>query len=59
MTNESPISTAIATLFQNEMTVQGLAELRGRFPKDVVHDMTDENQFKAARKVRTERKKLT
>jgi len=41
------------------MTDQGLAELRKRFPKDVVHDMTDDKQLKAARKVRTERNKLT
>jgi len=58
MTNETPISTAIATLFSNEMTDQGLAELRERFPADLVHDMTNETQFKAARKTRTERNKL-
>jgi len=58
MSNESPISTAIATLFSGEMTEQGLADLRKRFPKEVVHDMTVEAEFKAARKIRTERNKL-
>lgn len=58
MNAKNPISTAIATLFSGEMTDQGLAELRERFPEDVVHDMTDEVQFKAARKIRTERNKL-
>lgn len=57
MSNEN-ISTAIATLFSNEITEQGLSELRERFPKDVVHDMTDDVQFKSARKDRTERNKL-
>jgi len=58
MTKETPISTAIVTLFSSEMTDQGLEELRERFPTDLVHDMTNETQFKAARKVRTERNKL-
>jgi hypothetical protein len=57
MSNEK-ITTAIATLFANEMTEQGLAELHKRFPVDVVHDMTDSVQFQAARKDRTERNKI-
>jgi hypothetical protein len=59
MTNENDIQYAIMTLFAGEMTEQGLAELRKRFPKDIVHDMTDEKQFKSGRKVRTELNKLT
>ncbi len=52
-------STAIATLFSGEITEQGLADLRERFPKEVVHDMTVDAEFKAGRKVRTELNKLT
>lgn len=56
MTNKS---SEISTLFSNEITESALSDLRERFPTDIVHDMTDEAQFKAARKVRTEKNKLT
>ena len=49
----------IETIFKDELTQQGLEELRSRFPSDLVMDMTDDNQFKQARKIRTERNKLT
>lgn len=49
----------VLALFNDQITEQGLTELRGRFPSDLVVDMTDEAQFKEARKVRTERNKLT
>ncbi|NRA60853.1 MAG: hypothetical protein HRU25_08050, partial [Psychrobium sp.] len=51
-------STAITNVFANEITEQGLAELRKTYPSDVVHDMSDMVQFKAARLIRTERNKL-
>tara|TARA_R110000850_G_scaffold259903_1_gene387062 strand:- start:46 stop:1338 length:1293 start_codon:yes stop_codon:yes gene_type:complete len=56
--SEKNIETAISVLFEGEMTEQGLTELRARFPVDVVHDMTNEAEFKAARKIRTELNKL-
>lgn len=48
----------VLALFNNEMTTEGLKELRDRFPKDLVVDMSDEAAFKEARKVRTERNKI-
>ena len=48
----------IETIFKDELTQQGLEELRNRFPSDLVMDMSDDNQFKQARKIRTERNKL-
>ena len=56
--SEQNVKTAIATLFENEMTENGLQLLRKKFPADVVHDMSDEAQFKAGRKTRTEMNKL-
>lgn len=58
MQTENKVSNAIATLYENEMTDDGLAELKQRFPADVIIDMTDENELKKARKVRTEMNKL-
>lgn len=58
MTNENALSTAISVLFENEMTEKGLIELRVKYPADIVHDMSDPDQLKAARKVRTEKNKL-
>lgn len=49
----------IETIFKDELTQQGLEELRNRFPSDLVMDMSDDSQFKQARKFRTERNKLT
>lgn len=48
----------VTTVFNEEITEQGLRELREKYPSDVVHDMSDNEQFKAARKIRTERNKL-
>jgi len=56
MTTSSEVTELV---FKNELTEQGLADLRERFPSTLVFDMTDEKEFKLARKVRTERNKLT
>lgn len=48
----------LVSAFKNQLTEQGLADLRKRFPADVVLDMTDEATFKQARKDRTECNKL-
>ena len=45
-------------IYQDEITQQGIKELRDRYPANVVYDMSDEEQFKEARKTRTERNKL-
>lgn len=45
-------------VFKSQLTAQGLAELRAKYPADLVVDMTDDEQFKAARKTRTECNKL-
>lgn len=58
MKNENKINNAIAVLFENEMTEKGLISLREKYPDDVVHDMSVENEFKSGRKVRTERNEL-
>ena len=53
------MSNIVESIFSGEMTEQGLADLRRRYPTDMVVDMSDEAQFKAARKTRTECNKLT
>lgn len=45
-------------IFKDEITQQGLNELRERFEGVVVPDMKVDENFKAARKIRTERNKL-
>lgn len=44
--------------FKNQLTEEALQELKDKYPSDLVVDMTDETNFKAARKSRTERNKL-
>lgn len=48
----------VEVIFQNELTAAGLAELRAKYPADVVTDMSVEENFKQARKTRTEMNKL-
>lgn len=49
----------VLNLFSNQITENGLEELKAKYPADLVVDMSDEAEFKNARKVRTERNKLT
>lgn len=48
----------LQSTFKNQLTQDGLAELRARFPADVIYDMSNEETFKEARKHRTECNKL-
>lgn len=48
----------VEVIFQNELTAAGLADLRAKYPADVVTDMSVEENFKRARKTRTEMNKL-
>lgn len=48
----------IADIYKSEVSEKVLAELREKYPSTLVMDMSDENNFKAARKIRTERNKL-
>lgn len=45
--------------FNSSLTEEGLKSLKKRFPKKLVVDMTNEAEFKQARKTRTERNGLT
>lgn len=49
----------VLNLFSNQITENGLEELKAKYPSDLIVDMSDESEFKNARKVRTERNKLT
>lgn len=49
----------IKQIYSNEITEAGLSQLREKYPEDLVVDMSDDSEFKAARKTRTERNKLT
>jgi len=48
----------VEVVFKNELTQDGLAELRAKYPSDLVFDMSDDEVFKSARKTRTEKNKL-
>jgi hypothetical protein len=45
-------------VFEDHATAGALELLLKKYPKDIVHDMSDDSQFKEARKTRTERNKL-
>lgn len=53
------MSNIAELVFQEELTEAGLQELRSKYPASLVVDMSDDEQFKAARKTRTEMNKLT
>lgn len=48
----------LSLVFEEQLTETGLATLRAKYPADEVMDMKDDDQFKKARKIRTERNKL-
>lgn len=48
----------LAKIYENELTEQGLENLRNQYPENLVVDMSVEDEFKKARKTRTERNKL-
>lgn len=58
MTTENSSLEVTELVFKSELTAQGLADLRAKYPVDLVADMSDEEAFKSARKTRTECNKL-
>jgi len=48
----------VEVIFKDELTQEGLADLRAKYPADLVFNMADDEVFKAARKTRTEKNKL-
>ena len=52
------MNNLVEIVFQNELTKNGLDELRSKYPSDLVVDMSSDEEFKRARKTRTEMKKL-
>lgn len=48
----------VEMVFEKDLTQEGLKEIIERFPKDEVHDLTDDEKFKDARKIRTEKNKV-
>lgn len=52
------MSQLIETIFNDEITKQGLAALQEKYPIDLILDMTKDDVFKDARKTRTEMNKL-
>jgi hypothetical protein len=48
----------VEVIFKDELTQEGLAELRAKYPADLIFNMADDEVFKAARKTRTEKNKL-
>jgi hypothetical protein len=52
------MSQLINQLYADQMTEKGLADLRAKYPSTLVMDMTQDAEFKATRKIRTERNQL-
>ena len=52
------MNNLVEIVFQNELTKNGLDELRNKYPSDLVVDMSSDEEFKQARKTRTEMNKL-
>lgn len=52
------MNSLMETVFKEEITKKGLAHLRVKYPEDLKIDMSDDVEFKAARKTRTEKNKL-
>jgi len=52
------MNSLVETVFEKELTKKGLEDLRVKYPEDLKVDMSDDAEFKAARKTRTEKNKL-
>ncbi|MDK2594423.1 hypothetical protein [Pseudoalteromonas obscura] len=60
MSSNNLVNTdVLSIIFQNQITEEKLKELEEKYPADIVYNMKDDEQFKEARKIRTERNKLT
>lgn len=51
-------TTLITQVFSAQLTDQGLADLRAKYPLNLVMDMTNDENFSAGRKIQTEKNKL-
>lgn len=59
MSEQSTTATNLVEIvFQEDLTKQGLSDLRKKYPKKLTLDMKDDDDFKEGRKIRTERNKL-
>ena len=57
-TNQSTATNLVEVVYQEDLTKKGLADLRKQYPKSFSLDMSDDDEFKQGRKIRTERNKL-
>lgn len=57
--NNTKALPLVQQVFKEDLTQEGLKEIIKRFPKDEVHDLSDDEKFRDARKARTEMNKLT
>jgi len=57
-TNQNTATNLVEVVYQEDLTKKGLADLRKQYPKSFSLDMSDEDEFKQGRKIRTERNKL-
>lgn len=48
----------LSSIYSQDLTTKGIEDLRDLYPKSLVMDMSNDDEFKKARKIRTERNKL-
>lgn len=51
-------TTLITQVFSEQLTQQGLEDLRAKYPVNLIMDMTNDENFSAGRKIQTEKNKL-
>ena len=56
--NQSTATNLVEVVYQEDLTKKGLSDLRKQYPTSFSLDMSDEDEFKQGRKIRTERNKL-
>lgn len=52
-------NSELVSIFKDDITEEGISELRRKYPINLVMDMSDGKNLTVARKIRTERNKLT
>lgn len=52
------MNNLVEKIFEGEITKKGIEDLKEKYPEDLKVDMSDDAEFKAARKTRTEKNKL-
>lgn len=58
MSTNQTATNLVEVVFQEDLTKQGIANLRKQYPKSFSLDMAQDDEFKQGRKIRTERNKL-